>query len=247
MNSGAAGQQPPDAPVPLQLLADLQAGVLDDDTAARLRHRVRTDPQVAQDWAALDQARRALADLGDDAESAPPVPADVTARIGAALRDAAPHHPPPIHAARRPLPRLRALGAALGAVAVVLAAALGAIALGRDPAPTRPAGPTARHITVSQPAGDITLSDPQILGLLAHRPDLGPLADPQRRASCLRGLGYPVTTTVLGARTVDVKGRPGVLLLLPGDTPRAVVALVVGPTCSSADTGLLTETIVHRP
>ena len=70
----------------LAVLADLQAGLLDDATAANLRHRVRTDRGLARQLAALDRVRRELADLGGDTASAPDVPAAVTARLGAALR-----------------------------------------------------------------------------------------------------------------------------------------------------------------
>lgn len=79
-----------EGPVTVDLLADLQAGLLDDDAAAELRRRARTDPGVADQLAALDRVRRAVADLGGDAASAPEVPADVTARIGATLRSQPP-------------------------------------------------------------------------------------------------------------------------------------------------------------
>jgi hypothetical protein len=36
-------------------------------------------------------------------------------------------------------------------------------------------------------------------------------------------------------------------MLLPGDTPGAVTALVVEPNCSSAHAGLLADTVVTRP
>lgn len=91
MDSGAAGPDPvPPATceVTAELLADLQAGLLDDATAARVRRIVRTDPHAAQTLAALQAVRSDLADLGTDARSAPTAPADVIARIGAALRDA---------------------------------------------------------------------------------------------------------------------------------------------------------------
>jgi hypothetical protein len=42
-------------------------------------------------------------------------------------------------------------------------------------------------------------------------------------------------------------GRPGVLMLLPGDTADAVVAVVVEPDCSAAHTGQLARTVVTRP
>jgi len=55
------------------------------------------------------------------------------------------------------------------------------------------------------------------------------------------------STRVLGARPVAITGHPVVLLVLPGDTPETLAALAVAPTCSSANTGLSAERIVHRP
>ena len=51
-----------------EMLADLQAGLLDDATGRRLRRRARTDPDAARQLAALDRVRRELA------ESAPTRP-----------------------------------------------------------------------------------------------------------------------------------------------------------------------------
>ena len=80
-------------PVTVDLLADLQAGLLDDRTAARLRRRVRTDPAVKAQLAALDRVRRNLSAFAVDSASAPDVPADVTATICEALRSAPPPTP----------------------------------------------------------------------------------------------------------------------------------------------------------
>jgi hypothetical protein len=157
---------------------------------------------------------------------------------------------PATHSVRRSVPRLRRLqviGAIAGLCAAAMAVGLGTATLLQGSAPTRSAGITADRITVAAPERDIPLSDPEIFGLLSRPPDYGALSDPQRRASCLSGLGYSAATNVLGARTVDMKGRPGVLMVLPGDTPNALVTLVVEPNCSSADTGLLAETVVRRP
>ena len=93
----------------------------------------------------------------------------------------------------------------------------------------------------------LPLSDQQILALLDTEPNFGPLTDRQHRASCLTGLGYPADARVLGARPVEIGGRPAVLLVLPGDTPGTVTALAVSPSCSSLDTGLLADRIVKRP
>jgi hypothetical protein len=236
-----AGREP--ASITPELLADLQAGLLDDDTAAALRQRVRTDPRAADMLAALDRVRRDLADLGTDGGFAPAVPAAVTARIGAALRD---QRHAPRHSVRHTL-RWQLVALMVGVGAAVVGAVVGAVMLVRDPAPTRSAGPTAESITVSRPANKLPLSDPQIVGLLADRPDYGPLTDPQQRASCLSGLGYSAATPVLGARPVDMHGRPAVLMVLAADTPRTLLALVVEPDCNSAHSGLLANALVTRP
>ncbi len=137
------------------------------------------------------------------------------------------------------LPRSARLAVAVAGLAAVAAAVwLGTTALITAPAPTPSRPTTAEHITVSRPPMTIPLSDQQILALLDHEPDFGPLADPQRRTSCLAGLGYPADARVLGARPVEIAGRPAILLVLPGDTPGAVTALAVAPTCSSVE---------HRP
>jgi|EndMetStandDraft_3_1072993.scaffolds.fasta_scaffold00797_12 hypothetical protein len=243
---GDAGHEP--EPITLELLADLQAGLLDDDAAAELRQRIRTDRDAAETLTALDRVRRDLADLGTDDASAPEVPAELTARIGAALQAAPPHRPPrqPAHSIRH-TPRWQVVGLVAGVGAAVVGAVVGGMMLTRGPAPTRPAGPTAETITVSRSPSDLPLSDPQIVGLLSRSPDYGPLADRQRRESCLSGLGYPAATAVLGAQRVDMHGQPAVLMLLPADTPRTLRVLVVEPGCNSAHTGLLANTLVTRP
>ena len=88
------------------------------------------------------------------------------------------------------------------------------------------------------------------LGLLDRSPDYGPrggpLNDPARRASCLSGLGYPASMRVLGAQPVDINARPGVVLVLPGETPASLTVFAVSLNCSAADTGLLVSTQVPR-
>jgi anti-sigma factor RsiW len=233
-----------DPPLTVHTLADLQAGLLDDDTAAKLRKRVRTDPHAAQLMDALNRVRRDVADL--DGSSAPEVDPAVVDGVSAALRADQPGAAHSVRPGRLPRSaRIAVAGTGLAAVAVAIW--LGTSALLKAPAPTQSEPTTIDHITVSRPPATIPLSDQEILGQLDRVPDFGPLADPQRRASCLAGLGYPADTRLLGARPVDIAGRPAVLLLLPGDTPGAVTALAVAPTCSSIDTGLLADRIVNRP
>ncbi len=235
-----------DPPLTADTLADLQAGLLDDETAARVRQRVRTDPGARQTMEALNRVRRDVAALGSDAASAPPVDPALVEGIAAGLR-AQPAGA--AHAVRRGrLPRPARMAFAVAGLAAAFAAAwLGVSALVTEPA-TMPSRPTTiEHITVSRPPQTIPLSDQQILELLDREPDLGPLNDPRRQAACLAGLGYPADTRVLGARPVDIAGHPAVLLVLPGDSPAALAALAVAPTCSSVNTGLSADRIVHRP
>jgi hypothetical protein len=84
-----------------------------------------------------ERARRALAHLGNDAASAPAVPAEVTARIGAALR-AAP--PPAAHGITRVRPRLgrhQIIAVIIGVGAAAAAITVRALALPHTWPPTR--------------------------------------------------------------------------------------------------------------
>src|ERR1700689_952290 len=230
-----------DPPLTVDSLADLQAGLHDDNTAARLRNKVRNDPDAQQTVDALNRVRGDVAALSSDGSSAPEVDPAVINRIGAALRAQ--------HAVRRGgLPRSARLAVALtGLTAVAVAASMGTRALITTPASTTSRPTTIEHITVSRPPQTIPLSDQQILALLDHEPDFGPLTDPRRRASCLSGLGYPANARVLGARPLEIAGHPAVLLLLAGDAPGDVKAVAVAPTCSAANTGLSADRIVTRP
>jgi hypothetical protein len=248
---GGSDRAGADPPLTVEALADLQAGLLDDDTAARMRKRVRADPDARQTMDALNRVRHDIAKLGTDAASAPDVAPEVVDGIAATLRAqrldgsrrGAAHTLRPGRLPRST--RVAVAGAGLAAAAV--AAWLGTAALITAPAPTPSRPTTAEHITVSRPPMTIPLSDQQILALLDDKPDFGPLADPQRRTSCLAGLGYPANARVLGARPVQIVGRPAVLLVLPADTPGSITALAVAPTCSSVDTGLLADRHVDRP
>lgn len=230
-------------PLTVDVLADLQAGLFDDHTAARLRRRIRTDPEAQQTMAALNRVRRDVAALGPDpGPRAGTDPADLI-DVGARSETSAAHA---VERGRFPRPARITLAAA-GLAAVAVAAWLGVSGLLTEPAPMPSRPTTIEHITVTRPAPAIPLSDQQIRTLLDQTHDLGPLGDGRRLASCLAGLGYPANAPVLGARPVDVDGHPAVLLVLPGPTPGALAALAVAPTCSSANTGLSADRTVSPP
>lgn len=241
----------PDRPLTVELLADLQAGALDDDTAAQVRKQVREDPAAADVLAALNRVRRDVAALGDDPRSAPDPPPHLGAKVAAAVRAAGPAGPttgePPTHSARPVVRPSRVAAAVAGLGAVLAAIGVGTVALMRAPGPAPSTPDTAELITVSTPPMAIPLTQGEIQALLGHPPDYGPLADPARRASCLTGLGYPAATEVLGARPIEINARPGVVLVVAADTPRTLAVYAVAPSCSAADTGLLANTQVPRP
>jgi hypothetical protein len=243
-----------DPPPTVEALADLQAGLLDDEAATRLRRQVRDDPEAEGVLRALNQVRRDVAALGADPASAPEPPAETTGRISEALRSADPVGPadggsPRVvtHAARPHLRPARVAAGVAGVAAVLAAIGFGTAALVNEPAPAPSTPTTALHITVSTPPPAIPLSAAEIAALLGRAPEYGPLADPSRRASCLGGLGYPASTRVLGARPIDINARPGVLLVLPADSPADLAVFAVALNCSAADTGLLASTQIPRP
>lgn len=258
---GAADNDPADQADPgdaradpaltVELLADLQAGLLDDDAATRVRRQVRADPSAEETLRALNRVRCDVAALGADPTSAPDAPPAVVARIAAALRSVGPagsgSHGRATHAARPSTHPARVIAAVAGLGAFVAAVGLGTVALVGAPAPTPSAPITAQHITVPPPATAIPLSEAQILSLLNRSPDYGPLTDPPHRASCLNGLGYPTSTRVLGAQPIEINGRPGVLLVLPADRPDEFAVLAVAANCSAADSELLGSAVVPRP
>jgi hypothetical protein len=231
-------------PLTVELLADLQAGLLDDESAARVRQRVRDNPEAEQILRALNQVRCDVATLA--AEPAPDVSPEVTARISAALGSAA-AAPPVAHSARPRIRPARVVAGVAGVASVLAAVGVGTAALIGAPGPAPSTPVTAEHITVSTPPMAIPLSPEEILSLLGQSPDYGPLDDPARRASCLTGLGYPASTQVLGARRIEINARPGVVLVVPGDAPHSLAAYAVALNCSAADTGLLANTQIPRP
>jgi hypothetical protein len=245
-----AADESADPPLTVEVLAHLQAGLPDDDAAARLRRLLRADPAAERAQRALDRVRFDVAALGADPTSAPDAPPAVVARIAAALRSAAPAASScprghATHAARPTTHPAKVLAAVAGLGAFFAAIGLGTAALVTKPMPTPSTPVSAQHITVPDTA--IALSDAQVLGLLDRSPDYGPLTDPARRTSCLNGLGYPTSTRVLGAQPIEINRRRGVLLVLPAERPDELTMLVVAPGCSAADTELLASTHIRRP
>lgn len=207
---------------------------------------------AAHTVAALNLVRHDLARLGSDAMKAqhlPDPPADVTARLSAALAAVTPPGSKASHAARGSVASPRTVALVIGGLAALAAVGIGIAAL-RDAAPPTPgAGATADRITVSRPSVDFPVPRAELLTLLDRPADLSGLSDPAQRAACLsalgRGASAPAPAPVLGADNVVVGGQPAILLVL-GDGNGTMTALVVAPTCNATDPGVIAETVLVR-
>jgi hypothetical protein len=216
-------------------LADLDAAVLEPERARELR----ADPRSA---AGLD----ALAATKSDLAALPPVPvpADVQARWTAALAAAATTPDPDdskatftssgdvnvafLSRARRRARRWRprpAVAAAVLLVAVVVAA-------GVIRAQSEPAGPQVSAVQLAAAARDA-------MGV----GDAGPLADPERRAACLRAVAPDVAPDpLIGGRQVQFEGQRGTLLVLGTGRLGSFRVVVVDAGCEH----LLASQLVGR-
>lgn len=81
----SAGGDPAEAPLTLELLADLHAGVFDEQVAARLRRRVAADPQAGAVLAALDDTVTELRGVAPPGQHPARMPDTVAAGLDAAL------------------------------------------------------------------------------------------------------------------------------------------------------------------
>jgi len=103
-----------------------------------------------------ERVRRALGRLGTDADSAPPVPPGITARIADALRAA-----PPAHAARSTprVGRLRIIGLIIGIGAAAALIVCTLLMHSSPRTPPFPTGPTAERMTL--PVSSVTPDTPK--------------------------------------------------------------------------------------
>jgi hypothetical protein len=255
----------PDRASLTDLLADLDAGLLDPTAAARVRAAAAQDTRAGGVLDGLAATRAELGRLGD-----PPVPPEFAARWDAALAEEAvrsspsgspsdadgapaPAQPAPAvepseeapapdsgqavsHGDARPARRSirragragRRLRPALVAAAVLVGAVVASLPFGpREPAP------------LSLDGVDLAAAGLAVQGDL----DVGVLADPARRAGCLRAAapqGVTPDAPLLGGRDVVVAGRPGVLLLLATGRARpGMHVVVVDPECGPQGGDLL--------
>jgi hypothetical protein len=263
IGSGRGGHGGP--PWSVDLLADLQAGVLDPETAAELWARVEADPEARAIVDALETTRADLRGLAD----VPPVPmpAEFAARLDAALEtEARAAHPvatmaPPspmapagpgqvvdLAAPRRRRNRLVGWGAGL----VTVAAAAVGIAVVGIPATSPTDGSALPAPGADAPNGDAAnpplafkaedLGGTQLEAARGAN-DFGPFTSPAKRAGCFEANGIKKEATPIGGRQVVVDGKPGTLFVLSSGLGEFRL-IAVEPTCAAGNPAVLADRVV---
>lgn len=252
--SGSPGD-PTQAPLTLELLADLHAGMFDEPHAAQLRRRVAADSRAAAILAGLDATVADLAALPHQRTT--PTPDSVVRRLDTALATERARTDPPLGAgwsgAASPalvadmtsaVRRRHRAGWAGAAFLAAAATVTGVVALSGVLLDTAgDALDTAIEIQGPKPLALTSDNLPDALEQALKARDYGPLSPPQRLRNCLttHGGGAP-----LGALEVTYEGSRGVLLVLPTDQPEQVRLLVVGPSCDAADPSRIAEHLLTR-
>lgn len=246
-------------PLSLDVLADLHAGVVPDDVAARLWPRARADPDAGATLAALDATRADLAGLGN--MPVPAMPAQFAARLDAAINaevraraaagvapvvdlNAARDRPRQARANRDPKKsrRLAVTAGLVGVAAALIGAAIVVLpGLGSNPAPSQQnAGGT--------PSSQLSVNSGQLgsvaLAQALHKSDYGPLSNPQQLAGCLKANGQDPNQKPIGAMQINLDGKPGTLLVLTTGQLAQYRLLVVGPTCSATSPSTLANQVI---
>ncbi|HVV09100.1 hypothetical protein [Amycolatopsis sp.] len=235
MTDESRGIEAAGPPWSVDLLADLHAGVLDETAAEQLWPRVQADPEARAIIEALEATTADLANLGS--APAPPMPADVAARIDAALAEEAMHVAPVVSldAARRR--RNRRIGWISGVVAVA-AAAVAAVAIvvpsSQDTtgSPVAIAPPSSRQ-SGSSPGLAIRSDQPQAaVGKLSSGvKDYGPLDNAQGLSTCLQAAGFAPTADPIGVQQGTIDGQPAVLVLLTTGHLAEFRLVALSPQC----------------
>lgn len=242
---GAAGP-----PWTIDQLAELHAGALSDAEAARLWPQVQADPEAQAVLSALDAT---VADLGAFAEApVAPMPADVAARLDAALAAEAARGVQPtgqpqglapvvdMAAARRK--RNRQLGWGLGLVSAA-AAAVAVVAV-VSPGSSTPGTPMADpDDSAGQPpsAGAPLAVSPEqpeaAFGEVNGVHDYGQLRSREGLDACLQAHGLPTDGNTAGIRPVTIDGKDAVLAVLTTGELATYRIIAVSPDCSADNPG----------
>jgi hypothetical protein len=246
---------PSGPPWSVDLLADLHAGALDDQTSRELWPRVNADPAARAVIEALDVVKVELGRLA----TAPPVPmpAHFAARLDTALEAeifrAAPrqagHAPAPagppatpvvnLADARRRRNRVMAWGAG------VLTAAAAAVAVTMAVLPGSGNETSGSAVAGAKPPLVVEGSNlSAAIGGVTNERDYGPLKDQARLDECIKANGVdPARSQTAGVRQVTLDGKPGVFVLLTTGQSGQFRLLIVGPDCGPGNPSNMANTV----
>ncbi|MFD6894204.1 hypothetical protein ACFWB0_06600 [Rhodococcus sp. NPDC060086] len=218
----------PRPPYSDDLLADLHAGVVDDELAERLWPLVRQDRDAMAVIDRLDAVQARLRTWGE-VPAAEPIPPDVAARLDSTLRGLEQRGKP------RRDPRMLAVAGIGAAAALAVVFALVFRGIGAADDTTVP--PLASGTSPSQgnsPSGENALT-PASLRAIVGDVGLGPLAEGERLRECLSANGFSPVSPILGSREIRVGDSDAVAILLGGPQTPQITALVVGTRCGADD------------
>ncbi|MET9259219.1 hypothetical protein [Amycolatopsis sp. NPDC004079] len=262
---GAGGTIGP--PWSVDLLADLHAGVLDDQEAERLWPRVNADPEARAILEALEATTADLSALA--AEPAPPMPAEFAARLDAALAaestarqeatfPAAAPQPAPepaeppvapvvdLSAARKRRNRQLGWGAGILTAAAAAAVAITLTVPGATktdtsgvaaPAPSAVGGPSV--------GSDGSGAESLLGGGLGVR-NYGPLQDSKRFDACVTAAGMDPNVRPEGVRPVTVGGKPGVVAIYTTGKLAQFRLVAFGADCGPGNADKLFDKVVGK-
>ncbi|WP_413766820.1 hypothetical protein [Rhodococcus pyridinivorans] len=226
--SNSAEMRPPYS---AELLADLHAGALDEELAARLWPRVRRDPEAVAYLARLDATQARLSALRD-APPKEPIPPEIAARIGAALAEDRSDDRSDVRSTPSRIARRRRWAVAGTAVAAAVAVMLVVVVRGTAFGSNDPTGvPVAA-------AEDEALLEPSTLRAMIGDTDPGLLGGADRLRECLDANGFEGRSPI-GSRAVRYADDDAVLVLMSGPDAPALTALVVGTDCDADDPATL--------
>lgn len=251
-------------PWSVDVLADLHAGVLDEQEAAALWPLVNADPEARAIIEALESTTSDLSSFA--ALDVEPMPAEVAGRIDAALeqeRAQAFAQPVPAPAPAQG-PNVVSLEAArarrkkrLGWGAGVLTAAAAAIvaAVVVIPNTTNNTGPELAEPTPTQsdeagagsPPPAVSSDNPvAAVGEISQLRDFGPLGNEQRLDACLAANGVDPAVQPVGFGPVTIDGREALMVLLTTGELGQLRMLALSPDCAPDNPGLLLDETVGR-
>ncbi|MFF5985839.1 hypothetical protein [Prauserella flavalba] len=229
-------------PWSVDVLADLHAGVLSESEAAELWPRVNADPEARAIIEALDATSAELADLS--AAPVPPMPADVAARIDAALvqeqqaRGAS--NVVSIDAARKRRNRRAGWGAGFLAAAAAVVAAVVIVTPNASEETPGMADSAPKGVAVD--SGQINAAIGKVEGVR----DFGPLENEQRLDACLEANGIDPVKQPVGITPGTIDGQEAVFVLYTTGELAQFRFVALAPDCGPDNPGLLKDQLIGR-